>query len=673
MTVSMLPAISVLGNPTGLQGGIVLEVSREGLDIFVDVIAHIGPTAEGLDGIMGNVQFPVGQAGLSFVSASRDSSSGWDTPGVPISSTGGTVALSAEPANVPPGGQTGRVARMIFRLPSMPTSEEVFTFTWDYIFPLACWAWEDLDPWAGEVLSRSISVGEAPQTPTVTAITGGTGTSGHTGGAGTTTFTVAGTNLAFTNGSAGAAFTATSNEAWLQPGTVTISGATATGATVTVNYNVNAQAAGTAARDATITLFNNVTPAVSGTRVITQAAGPAADVPGIASGGAVYSGGAMANVAADATGNQAITFNITGTHLQAAPGITGTGIITASWTAGAGAWAVTPTMGTVTVNSDTSATAVVNVPVTDNSAGALRTGTLTLYFNGTPIGSVIVGQAGDTPVGSIQVAEVVTTPAPSNIGVPITLPLNPGISDIEFTIVVPAGVEVGSVINNALTWPGATGGWTHNISAGATAGTGGTIRVVMFGITNYTPTPNAALVTLMVNRAPLSATGGPLGDGVYPITLALVDMLNNPTQASQQDGTLVDLTVINGHVRIEEDIVLIGDLNDDGRLTSRDASLIAMYAANGMTNIVGTFVRAAANTGCLEAPSSFINNVWGGAGNLIVLDRATMLAQYLVGMTFDHGGTRGVDTRMCSHDLGTCVIGIRGNGFSTFGCDLVLP
>jgi len=683
MTVSMLPTFTAFANspnPTGEEIAFRLELTRAGaseLDLLVDVYMYLGGDWHGVDGLDLKLTWPR-VAGLQYVSTTRYAARNLDAAFPPLASGSSgpfDLTIAANTANWD-GISAGHLATVTFRLPSEPTTATDFDFSIVTGDAPAC-AWNGFE---GQVISgawstASVRIGPDAPTPVITSITGNPNNITAATTSGTATFTIAGTDLDFTNGTT-TEFTAnpSTGEFIITPGAFTIANATPTGATLQMAYTVPSNET-TASRNASITVSGR--GQTSSTAAVITQAGAADTTPSIPStGGATPVGGANQAPMANNATSGSVTFTITGSNLQGPPQIAAANFA-AAWaqTEGTG-WVANPTIASVVVNSNTSATVTVNFAATDNSAGTLRSGDITLSFNGTTVGTVTVNQSGNTPTGSIEVATVETAPGTTGtVDVGVSLPVNPGVRNMEMRLVIPEGLVVTGLVDTATNWPDDSGVgvhegvWEYNIPGTIAAGMGGNISVLFAGTGDLTASPTP-LFSLLVNGAGLTETGGPLGDGVYPIQLAFVDRLGNPI-APQQGGGLgtdIDLAVTNGAIIIRDDVVLIGDVDSNGRLTSRDVTLIAMYVQDVSNVTVGTplsngghFNIAAANTGCLIPAASFTE------AN-INLARATLLAQYLVGQWISHGNSWD-STRMCSHAVGTCTVGIRGDG-TTFGCDL---
>jgi hypothetical protein len=150
-------------NPTGIQGGVRLDIMSYGLYIYVDVYTHLGPDVYGLDGIMGRVAH-IGGGGLTFIRGVIDGASGWSNSMSFISENGNNINIMANPVNFMTGAKAGRVARLTFRM--TPTiSWSGFTFQWQYTEPLSCMEWGDLNNYPGENLVSSITTNAIPFTP----------------------------------------------------------------------------------------------------------------------------------------------------------------------------------------------------------------------------------------------------------------------------------------------------------------------------------------------------------------------------------------------------------------------------------------------------------------------------------------------------------------------------
>lgn len=292
------------------------------------------------------------------------------------------------------------------------------------------------------------------------------------------------------------------------------------------------------------------------------------------------------------------------------------------------------------------------VPINVSGNGATaRTVSFNLTWNGNAIGSASLTQAGDMPTGALSVGIQNTSgPPPSRIGIPITLSTVPtgGLSTValEFNIPSTTGGNItfdANPVSGLGNFSIANHTVTHSVD-------GATLRVLATAPVNVTTATE--ILTIWINQDAATAHGGnpnPSGTpttGFYPLNLVrVVEAQQNP--GSMDENNVLLTVAVQGGLQIDLDAVLIGDVNVNSELTSRDVTLIAFVMANPGSVPAG-FGWAEANVGCTITTRPFVSTD-------LTLNHATNLARYLIG----------ADARMCAQPT-TCTVGSACNVGSTF-------
>jgi hypothetical protein len=643
MTISMLPALTVIGiTPPPQEIGFVLaaNLTDGGTTATVTLTSHFGVGLVGTSFFNATLTLP---SGLHMpVAPTRHG--GWDPTTVitTFTSPRTTHPLTFEATSLDPGAAAGLVATFVF-------TNVAATAPGNLVFSIAIEDNEAFDSEWGEVPVSANSVLTATivragdPTPTIASITGATGDGPAAGGAVNATFNIVGANLTaaalatnFTPSIfAGSAFVASGGTTVNTPIVVGDGGTTAT---VVVPLSLNANT-GFTDRDIEVALASTLTPSGTNTRaVITQAGNvppaPGAGVP-VPRPPVVQAGGAFE-----------LDFTVTGTALNNALAGEFSVIIGDAWLTQNGA---------ITLHNVTAGQVTVRVPLTaaGPNGAALRTTNVTLQHNATNIPGAVatITQAGDGVIGTMLIGErhISQSTATASVPVYLTSVSSGGLRDIHFR--VDSELPITGIVPNAyftISSVETIGAHTYIVLSGGDAAT------------EFAASTTVPMVTLTVNTSSATSTGGPLSNGVYPITnVAFVNRFNENTPPTQGPatgfGTPITITPTPGAV-IVGGLVYIGDMDNSGTLTSRDITLLAQVAINGMGTFTngttpGTLNVLAGNIGCTISPTRTGTPSGPITAGEIQIAWATTFANYLVGQTLI----------MCTHTttVGTqvCLIG----------------
>jgi len=483
LTFSMFPVISVVGydfddysfgiqsatNPdpyTGLanrQAGIRLVVDRVGTQITVTVHAHLGSQVA-LDGLMGRIVAPIGQNGLTFVSGSRvpGQAQGWDHTGAAITASGNNIGIAMEPADIFSGvDSSGPVASATFSIPSVDINSS-FLFTWEFIQNFSCMNGA-VTVFPGQVLTARVTIGSilTPDEPEVDAGAEFNGDVdfgvGPAAAGDTVSFVVTGQHLAGLDANDfSVAFEAIEPStpavpAWITladapPAVITVTdiASDGTSATVNIRIDVSANVAATG-RQAAIVLSYDGTEVGRG--VVDQGPDIPATATGIATTG-THTTPAGVMIGRDATGQQSVSFVVTGENLNNQNNPLLTSMFNVTLHDVTGGWLTGGTVYEINVLSNTRAEVVVRYNVTANDGdGALaRSGQVRLNYTGLPLAfdsgdAIVVTQGGAGGIIEIPVVENIVQ-GPSTVELPIYLTSNPGVSSMQFRVLIPRGFTV---------------------------------------------------------------------------------------------------------------------------------------------------------------------------------------------------------------------------------------
>jgi hypothetical protein len=611
----------------------------EGNLLHVDLYTDWGTGLVGLVAISGILTFPSDR--LSFDDAASivtTGTNGWDATNSMIAADGNDLWVMMTPANAETGARpAGRFLRATFNVTGTISAANPANFSWEFLEPIADAAITTPGVYPGQQLSvKHPPASTGPVVNTINRV--GSGTVNVNGDATTTAtvaFTIAGDNLTqLTAANFSATFPSGATDFTVVP-PIVLNG-TGTQATVTIRgTNVN-PASGTP-RAGTLRLSHVGGTAVSSDVVLSQLTVPAV-TPNITS---IERASGAGSIAVPANGSTVtVRYNIGGTNLAAVTAndfaVSFTGTNASSFMQ----------VGTTSIVTSATNSAVIDVTfsgINANPGPGVRSANIVVARAGVPAtnSTLHVEQAVHVGVapGIMTLAFRTPTVAPGALALlDFNVANNPGFGNMSITIPIPDGFGT-----PVLTTPlGA-----EHIPAGSIIqqlhSAPRRLVVTFMGLHNigdYSPTANfTGNGTIFTVQMMAPATPGP-HHVVLPTNLDMLfrNYRNEVDHPTRRDGTPVNFLVAqatNGeNITLTVDpaqgeVYRVGDVNGDGRLTSRDATLIAMYMltrqnnpndapAGMMTGGVGeTWRRPAANTRCDDSMNFLVH--------------ATHLAQFLVG------------------------------------------